>query len=182
MRCVRISNAAEMERFYGEKGSIGWGHQIRSYVLQPYRMVKDLRTGVQTGQYGRGAGRRPRSLCQRLAPSRLPDEAQARGERTRKNEHSWLGTGERRSLDCVGMGLTVQKLVVKENHRARRKATVNFLVDSGAVYSLVPAATLKGLGIRPHRQVEFALADGTMIRRRVGDAYFEFQGQGGAAR
>jgi len=40
---------AEMERFYGEKGSIGWGNQIRSYVLQPYRMVKDLRTGIQTG-------------------------------------------------------------------------------------------------------------------------------------
>jgi len=40
---------AEMERFYGEKGSIGWGNQIRSYVLQPYRMVKDLRTGVETG-------------------------------------------------------------------------------------------------------------------------------------
>lgn len=39
---------AEMERFYGEKGAIGWGHQIRSYVLQPYRMVKDLRTGHQT--------------------------------------------------------------------------------------------------------------------------------------
>lgn len=39
---------AEMERFYGEKGSISWGSQIRSYVLQPYRMVKDLRTGVQT--------------------------------------------------------------------------------------------------------------------------------------
>lgn len=39
---------AEMERFYGEKGSIGWGNQIRSYVLQPYRMVKDLRTGCET--------------------------------------------------------------------------------------------------------------------------------------
>ncbi len=39
---------AEMERFYGEKGSISWGNQIRSYVFQPYRMVKDLRTGVQT--------------------------------------------------------------------------------------------------------------------------------------
>jgi peptide chain release factor 2 len=39
---------AEMERFYGEKGAIGWGHQIRSYVFQPYRMVKDLRTGQQT--------------------------------------------------------------------------------------------------------------------------------------
>jgi peptide chain release factor 2 len=39
---------AEMERFYGEKGEIGWGSQIRSYVLQPYQMVKDLRTGVST--------------------------------------------------------------------------------------------------------------------------------------
>ena len=39
---------AEMERFYGEKGSVSWGNQIRSYVFQPYRMVKDLRTGVET--------------------------------------------------------------------------------------------------------------------------------------
>ncbi|MFA6546641.1 MAG: peptide chain release factor 2 [Limisphaerales bacterium] len=39
---------SEMERFYGEKGAIGFGQQIRSYVFQPYRMVKDLRTGVQT--------------------------------------------------------------------------------------------------------------------------------------
>jgi peptide chain release factor 2 len=39
---------AEMERFYGEKGNISWGSQIRSYVFQPYRMVKDLRTGQET--------------------------------------------------------------------------------------------------------------------------------------
>jgi peptide chain release factor 2 len=39
---------SEMERFYGDKGSISWGNQIRSYVFQPYRMVKDLRTGTQT--------------------------------------------------------------------------------------------------------------------------------------
>jgi peptide chain release factor 2 len=38
----------EMEKFYGEKGEIGWGNQIRSYVFQPYQMVKDLRTGVET--------------------------------------------------------------------------------------------------------------------------------------
>lgn len=39
---------AEVERQYGEKGDISWGNQIRSYVFQPYQMVKDLRTGVQT--------------------------------------------------------------------------------------------------------------------------------------
>ena len=39
---------AEMDRHYGEKGDIGFGHQIRSYVFQPYQMVKDLRTGEQT--------------------------------------------------------------------------------------------------------------------------------------
>ena len=38
----------EMERFYGQKGEIAWGSQIRSYVLQPYTMVKDHRTGAET--------------------------------------------------------------------------------------------------------------------------------------
>lgn len=40
---------SELEKVYGEKGEIGWGNQIRSYVFQPYQMVKDLRTGVDTG-------------------------------------------------------------------------------------------------------------------------------------
>ena len=40
--------SAEIDRQYGEKGDIAWGSQIRSYVFQPYQMIKDHRTGVET--------------------------------------------------------------------------------------------------------------------------------------
>lgn len=51
---LRLDQAkADMDKFYGEKGSVSWGNQIRSYVFQPYRMVKDLRTGVQTSDVQR---------------------------------------------------------------------------------------------------------------------------------
>jgi peptide chain release factor 2 len=39
---------AEMDRQYGEKGDVAWGSQIRSYIFQPYQLVKDHRTGAET--------------------------------------------------------------------------------------------------------------------------------------
>src|SRR5258708_30526 len=79
------------------------------------------------------------------------------------------------------MGLTNERFVVKESRRARRKTAVRFLIDSGAVYSLVPGPPLQKLGIRPHRTGAFSLADGSRIAWEVGEGYFELQGGGGAA-
>jgi len=41
---------AEAERQYDEKGEVAWGYQIRNYVMQPYTLVKDVRTGLDTSQ------------------------------------------------------------------------------------------------------------------------------------
>lgn len=45
-------NAVKAEGIRGEIAEIGWGSQIRSYVMQPYTMVKDHRTGVESGNVG----------------------------------------------------------------------------------------------------------------------------------
>jgi peptide chain release factor 2 len=44
---------AEVEKLYDEKGEVAWGYQIRNYVLQPYTLVKDVRTGIETSQVQR---------------------------------------------------------------------------------------------------------------------------------
>lgn len=41
---------AEVEKLYDDKGEVAWGYQIRNYVMQPYTIVKDLRTSVETAQ------------------------------------------------------------------------------------------------------------------------------------
>jgi peptide chain release factor 2 len=45
----RAERRAAMESLSGPKDEVSWGNQIRSYVLAPYQLVKDLRTGVETG-------------------------------------------------------------------------------------------------------------------------------------
>ncbi len=78
------------------------------------------------------------------------------------------------------MGLTIKNFTVKPFYSSKHKMEVDFMIDSGAVYSLVPKGALKNLRIAPHKSMDFFLADGTKITRRVGDAYFEYQGEGGA--
>ena len=79
------------------------------------------------------------------------------------------------------MGITYALLKVKKSHQDKDFIEVKFLVDSGAVYSLVPSSNLEKIAVLPHRTMKFVLADGTELERDVGDAYFEWQGNGGAA-
>ncbi len=59
------------------------------------------------------------------------------------------------------------------------QAKVNFLVDSGVTYTLVPAEEARVLGLQPKRTVAFSLADGTTIERRVSECQLALpQGEG----
>jgi clan AA aspartic protease len=79
------------------------------------------------------------------------------------------------------MGLTHVRARVANPAKPTKTATIRFLVDSGAVYSVVPASTLRRLGIRAHSSRTFMLADGTEITRRIGDAIFVIDGQRAAS-
>ena len=79
------------------------------------------------------------------------------------------------------MGITTVILTVREHRKAEKSADVEFLVDSGAVYSLVPGKILDELGIEPYREMSFSLADGTTVKRKISSAYFEYEGEGGPA-
>ena len=45
---IEEEHQAELDRIAGKQATVGWGSQIRSYVLQPYQMVKDLRTNIES--------------------------------------------------------------------------------------------------------------------------------------
>lgn len=61
------------------------------------------------------------------------------------------------------MGITNAILKVKEQGKSEKVAEVNFLVDSGAVYSLVPGKILYHLDIDPYKEMSFSLADGNTL-------------------
>src|SRR5437588_2141296 len=74
----------------------------------------------------------------------------------------------------VFMGLTHIKLNIANPARPKRAVELSFLVDSGAVYSVIPSALLRKLGVRPHSKRTFTLADGSEITRKIGDVSLRF--------
>jgi predicted aspartyl protease len=77
------------------------------------------------------------------------------------------------------MGLTYVELNVSKTKGAPERQLVRLLVDSGAIFSVVPSDVLQKLGVEPDELKTFSLADGQTMARSVGDAYFQFQGKGG---
>ncbi len=75
------------------------------------------------------------------------------------------------------MGITYVKGVVTGTKK--RKATVEFLVDSGAIYTLVPQEKWKAIGLKPKRKMTFTLADGTHVERQISECHIRLpQGEG----
>jgi len=72
------------------------------------------------------------------------------------------------------MGLTFVKVTVGNPANGHRREDVVCLVDSGAIYSLIPGTVLRKLHIKPHSTREFVLANGDVIRRRLATATFEY--------
>jgi clan AA aspartic protease len=75
------------------------------------------------------------------------------------------------------VGLTYVQGVV--TGKKRKTATVDFLVDSGARYTLLPEKDWKALGLKPKRTMTFRLADGTQVKRDISECHIALpQGDG----
>ena len=79
------------------------------------------------------------------------------------------------------MSITFLMAKVINPERPKKSEVCEFLVDSGAVYSVVPKNILKKLGIKPTSSYEFILANGEVVKKPIGNAYFEYEGKIGAA-
>lgn len=79
------------------------------------------------------------------------------------------------------MGLTVLEIEVGNPAKPETTEKLEFLIDSGAIYSVVPAPILERLGIRPLTEQVFRLADGSRIRRKKGIALFKYDDRIGGA-
>jgi clan AA aspartic protease len=79
------------------------------------------------------------------------------------------------------VGITFLEVEVANVAAPEAAERLTFLVDSGAIYSVVPAAVLQRLGIRPFAEHTFRLADGSTVVRKKGGALFRYRARMGVA-
>jgi len=79
------------------------------------------------------------------------------------------------------MGMTQVRVRVVNLSDTRRSAEVDMVVDSGAIYSVVPAGVLREIGVVPRETKVFGLANGGSVRRDVGNVLYEIGASSGAA-
>lgn len=72
------------------------------------------------------------------------------------------------------MGITTVKLILKNPLHPSIEVIGNFLVDTGAHYTVLPQAFVKKLGLKPSHVQEFSLADGKIIKRSIGGALIRY--------
>ena len=75
------------------------------------------------------------------------------------------------------MSVTYLNVKVKNPQQPKKEVVGRFLVDSGAVYSVMPTSILAKLGIKPVDRQSFSLANGEVIEKAIGNAHFEYQGK-----
>lgn len=75
------------------------------------------------------------------------------------------------------MGMTKVKLVIKNPFNLSKKVEADFLVDSGAHYTVLPASIVKKLSLKSSYVQEFSLADGKIIKRSIGGAVINYEGR-----
>jgi predicted aspartyl protease len=76
------------------------------------------------------------------------------------------------------MGVTFVTGTAKHPGGRGKPFRLRFLVDTGAVYTVLPERTWRALGLKPDRSVDFTLADGTTITRGVSECRIEIEGRG----
>src|SRR3954470_17385712 len=79
------------------------------------------------------------------------------------------------------MGITVLTVDIANPANPDNSRSIEFLVDTGAIHSVVPAEILNDLGIKPTGVREFRLADGSKIERKKGVALFRYGDRDGGA-
>ena len=80
------------------------------------------------------------------------------------------------------MGLLEVRMEIANPQDPGRRASVEFLVDTGATFSMIPRRILEQIGISPLERAEFEVADGRRIGRDIGEAIFFWNGRRGTSK